>query len=310
MGFIAGVIAMLALDLGFFQREAHKPSLREAMVWSAVWVGLALIFDGGLYFWFGPKTALEFLTGYLIEKALSIDNLFVILVILTSLASGEAASQDFVLGNSRGAGDARFLRHCGCSSAKEFSLDNLRLWGLAVDHRDSSFFSAGKLASAAPKPASAIVRARGAASEGISGMQFHNHRERAALCHAVAACAGCGRSERSAFCSGFHSKYFRDHAGPLYRFHVQHLRLARAAFTLFPAGECYGQVPVPESGTGPDARLCRFENDAFRSSCCSDREFSGGRRAADRRFHAVFTTPGSQVEREERRFSPAGVRKS
>ena len=77
---------MLALDLGFFHRKAHKPSLREALVWSAVWAGLAILFNGGLHLWFGPQTALEFFTGYLIEKALSIDNLFVILVIVTSLA--------------------------------------------------------------------------------------------------------------------------------------------------------------------------------------------------------------------------------
>jgi tellurite resistance protein TerC len=77
---------MLALDLGFFHRKANKPSVREALVWSAVWVGLALVFNAGLYQWFGPQTALEFCTGYLIEKALSIDNLFVILVIVTTLA--------------------------------------------------------------------------------------------------------------------------------------------------------------------------------------------------------------------------------
>jgi len=77
---------MLALDLGFFQRKPHKPSLREALVWSMVWVGLALLFNMGLYLWFGPQCALEFFTGYLIEKALSIDNVFVILVILTYLA--------------------------------------------------------------------------------------------------------------------------------------------------------------------------------------------------------------------------------
>jgi tellurite resistance protein TerC len=85
-GFIAFVVAMLALDLGFFQRKPHKPSLREALVWSMVWVGLALLFNAGLYLWFGPQSALEFFTGYLIEKALSIDNVFVILVILTYLA--------------------------------------------------------------------------------------------------------------------------------------------------------------------------------------------------------------------------------
>jgi tellurite resistance protein TerC len=85
-GFIPFVVAMLALDLGFFQRKPHKPSLREALVWSMVWVGLALLFNMGLYLWFGPQCALEFFTGYLIEKALSIDNVFVILVILTYLA--------------------------------------------------------------------------------------------------------------------------------------------------------------------------------------------------------------------------------
>jgi len=77
---------MLALDLGVFQRRPHKPSLREAFVWSTVWVGLALLFNAGLYFCGGPQSGLEFFTGYLIEKALSIDNVFVILVILSYLA--------------------------------------------------------------------------------------------------------------------------------------------------------------------------------------------------------------------------------
>jgi tellurite resistance protein TerC len=66
MGFIASVVAMLAHDLEFFHRKAHKPSLRGAIVWSTVWVGLALAFNAGLYFGLGPKTGLEFLTGYLI----------------------------------------------------------------------------------------------------------------------------------------------------------------------------------------------------------------------------------------------------
>ena len=72
---------MLAVDLGLFQRRAHQPSLKEALIWSAVWVGLALLFNAGIYFWFGPKPGLEFFTGYLIEKALSVDNLFVFLVV-------------------------------------------------------------------------------------------------------------------------------------------------------------------------------------------------------------------------------------
>jgi tellurite resistance protein TerC len=81
LGFILFVIAMLALDLGVFHRKAHVVRMREALTWSAVWVGLALAFNVGVYFWFGSQRALEFLTAYLIEETLSVDNLFVFLVI-------------------------------------------------------------------------------------------------------------------------------------------------------------------------------------------------------------------------------------
>jgi len=77
------VLAMLALDLGVFHRKAHVIKIKEALVWSAVWVTLALLFSLGIYFWRGPETALEFLTGYLIEKSLSVDNIFVFLLIFS-----------------------------------------------------------------------------------------------------------------------------------------------------------------------------------------------------------------------------------
>ncbi|HIC90460.1 MAG TPA: TerC family protein [Syntrophaceae bacterium] len=77
------VLAMLALDLGVFHRKAHVIKFKEALAWSAIWIALALIFNVGIYFWRGPETALEFLTGYLIEKSLSVDNLFVFLLIFS-----------------------------------------------------------------------------------------------------------------------------------------------------------------------------------------------------------------------------------
>ena len=83
IGFTVFVLAMLALDLGVFHRKAHEVSMKEALIWSLVWIGLSLLFNLGVYFRFGPERALEFLTGYLIEKALSVDNLFVFLVIFT-----------------------------------------------------------------------------------------------------------------------------------------------------------------------------------------------------------------------------------
>jgi tellurite resistance protein TerC len=85
IGFIAFVLAMLALDLGVFHRKAHVVGVKEALAWSAVWVGLALLFNLGVWHWFGPERGLEFLTGYLIEKSLSIDNVFVFVVIFAAL---------------------------------------------------------------------------------------------------------------------------------------------------------------------------------------------------------------------------------
>jgi tellurite resistance protein TerC len=83
--FIAFVLAMLALDLGVFHRRAHVVRLREAAIWSAVWVSLALLFNLGIWWRFGGEPAIEFLSGYLIEKSLSIDNIFVFVIIFTSL---------------------------------------------------------------------------------------------------------------------------------------------------------------------------------------------------------------------------------
>jgi tellurite resistance protein TerC len=85
-GFIAFVLAMLVLDLGVFHRKAHEVSLKEAGIWSGVWVSLAVVFNLGVYHLFGAERALEFSTGYLIEKALAVDNIFVFVVIFSAFA--------------------------------------------------------------------------------------------------------------------------------------------------------------------------------------------------------------------------------
>ncbi|MGH7626825.1 MAG: TerC family protein [Gemmatimonadaceae bacterium] len=86
VGFLVFVLAMLALDLGVFHRKAHEISVREAAAWSAVWIALALLFAGGILLYAGHVPATEFLTGYLIEKSLSIDNIFVIAMIFSYFA--------------------------------------------------------------------------------------------------------------------------------------------------------------------------------------------------------------------------------
>jgi len=86
VGFNLLVLGLLALDLGIFHRKAHAVSIKEATIWSIVWITLALIFNVGIYFWRGSQTALEFFTGYLIEKSLSVDNIFVFVLIFSFFA--------------------------------------------------------------------------------------------------------------------------------------------------------------------------------------------------------------------------------
>ncbi len=86
IGFNAFIILMLALDLGVFHRKAHEVKFKEAIIWSAIWIGLAMVFNLGIYYYFGKVSAVEFLTGYIVEKSLSVDNIFVFVLIFSAFA--------------------------------------------------------------------------------------------------------------------------------------------------------------------------------------------------------------------------------
>ncbi len=83
IGFIAFIILLLVVDLGVFHRKSHEVKIKEALIWTGVWILLALIFNYGVYVFMGKEKAVEFLAGYLIEKSLSIDNLFVFIMLFT-----------------------------------------------------------------------------------------------------------------------------------------------------------------------------------------------------------------------------------
>ncbi|MGH9915677.1 MAG: TerC family protein, partial [Pyrinomonadaceae bacterium] len=83
VGFNVFILLMLALDLGVFNRREHAITASEAAIWSTVWIILALLFGVGVFFNLGHQQGVEYLTGYLIEKSLSVDNLFVFLIIFT-----------------------------------------------------------------------------------------------------------------------------------------------------------------------------------------------------------------------------------
>lgn len=83
VGFAVIMLVVFALDLGVFNRKSHEIKFREALTWTLVWVSLALSFNAWIYFEMGPTKAMEFFTGYLIEQSLSVDNLFVFIMIFS-----------------------------------------------------------------------------------------------------------------------------------------------------------------------------------------------------------------------------------
>lgn len=85
-GFNLFVLLMLALDLGVFHKTAHEIKFKEAITWSAVWILLALLFNLGIWHYMGEVKAVEFLTGYIVEKSLSVDNIFVFVLIFSAFA--------------------------------------------------------------------------------------------------------------------------------------------------------------------------------------------------------------------------------
>lgn len=82
-GFNLFVLGMLALDLGVFHKKSHTVTVREALIWTGVWISLSMLFNVFIYYYFNEEKAFEFFTGYLIEKSLSVDNIFVIILIFS-----------------------------------------------------------------------------------------------------------------------------------------------------------------------------------------------------------------------------------
>jgi tellurite resistance protein TerC len=94
---IAGIVGLLAFDFFFHVRKAHTPSLKESAIWSAIYVGIAVLFGLGVFLFGGPTMGTEYFAGYITEKALSVDNLFVFLIIMASFRVPRADQQKVLL---------------------------------------------------------------------------------------------------------------------------------------------------------------------------------------------------------------------
>lgn len=83
IGFTTFLMLMLAIDLGIFHRKTHTVTFKESLGWTIVWIGLAMLFSAIVYFWKGSEKAIEFITGYVIELSLSVDNLFIFILVFS-----------------------------------------------------------------------------------------------------------------------------------------------------------------------------------------------------------------------------------
>jgi tellurite resistance protein TerC len=83
IGFVTFLALMLAIDLGIFHRKSHTVTFKESLGWTLVWIALAMIFAAIVYYWKGSEKAIEFITGYVIELSLSIDNLFIFILVFS-----------------------------------------------------------------------------------------------------------------------------------------------------------------------------------------------------------------------------------
>ena len=120
------VVAMLVLDLGVFHRKSHTVKFREALLWSVVWIALAARLRGGGFLLARPREALEFVTGYVIELSLSVDNLFIFLLIFRFFKVSAPHQHKVLFWGILGAlGDARVFYCAGRGADPEVSLDCL-----------------------------------------------------------------------------------------------------------------------------------------------------------------------------------------
>jgi tellurite resistance protein TerC len=171
--FNAAVLFMLAVDLFAFQRKAHAPTTKETASWTLVWVSLSLGFNAVIWYWMGPAKALEFLTGYLIEYSLSVDNIFVFVLIFSYFAV-PAAYQHRVL--FWGILSALVLRGVmiglGVAFIETVHWALYFLGAFLLFTGAKMFFSKGKAVHVAQNPLLRLVRTRLPVSESYHGAHF------------------------------------------------------------------------------------------------------------------------------------------
>ena len=245
--FNAFVLGMLALDLLVFHRKAHAVSLREAFTWSVVWISLALIFNLGIYFLWGSEKAMEFLAGYLIEKSLSVDNIFVFIMIFSYFAVPSMYQHRILFWGILGALVMRAIFiAAGAALLSAFHWIIYIFGGFLIITGIKMFFAGDEKIEPEKNPAVVLLRRWMPITNDYQRTTFFCPHRWSPLGHA-AICGFAGdRDYGRDLRRRLHSRYLRHHARSLHCLHVQHIRHFGPARALLSVGGNIGDVPLSE----------------------------------------------------------------
>ena len=218
------LLVVLAIDLFVIGRRPHEPSLREASLWVSFYVALAVLFGIGVLVVSGPRYGAEFFAGWITEYSLSIDNLFVFVIIMSRFAVPREYQQTVLLW---GIVLALVMRGIfialGAAVIAQFSLDLLRLRGVPDLHRDRAG-APRRLRGVQREHRPAMGSSGAALDDGVPRRGTAREGGRQARCHADAHCHDRDRHYRPAVRAGFDPRDLRSDAGAVPRLHRERLR--------------------------------------------------------------------------------------
>ena len=243
IAFNAGVLCVLAIDLFGFQRKAHAPSTKEAAIWTAVWVALSLGFNALIWHWEGHAKALEFLTGYMVEYSLSVDNIFVFVLVFSYFAV-PAAYQHRVL--FWGILSALILRGVmigvGVALVETFHWALYLFGAFLLFTGIKMFFSRRKTVDIGRNPLIRLVRRLLPVSDTYHGARFTVLRDGRRLLTPLAMVLIMVEATDVLFADRLDPGDLWHYARPVHRLHFERLRYPWFALAVFPARRCRSQV--------------------------------------------------------------------
>ena len=216
------VLVMLALDLGVFNRKSHVVSVKEALIWTLIWIFLALVFNAIIYFWQGQQKALEFFTGYLVEKALSVDNIFVFIMIFSYFSIPPQFQHKVLFWGIIGALIMRVIFiFAGVALIEKFHI-TIYLFGALLIYTGYKMFNHNKAKIEPDKnPLLRIFKKFVPVTPVLHEDRFFVKIDGKTLCHTFVSGFDAHRNFRPHFCGGQYTGYTGYHPGPVYCLHIE-----------------------------------------------------------------------------------------